>query len=399
MKCRHRINLGFLVFLAILISYCGRNGSHQSSQSPAKVQNAVKETDLTTITLTEEAESRLGIESTAVELKKVNMTQTYGGEVLTVSGQEIKISAPLPGVVLTSSKGNTPLAGGHVEKGQSVCRIVLLPPEKDVLSAKEDVTLKQVQLEVAQSRAKRAEQLLKSKAGSVKELEQAQSDLASAEAALKVSRARLDVLTGENPLSAAEELSSLDIESPVTGVIQKVHITPGQIVAAGTPLIEISGINPLWIRVPVYVGELKTIDITKSAKIHELSDFKGESYDEAHPIPSPFTAESSSASADLFFELQNKDKKFRPGQKVSVTLTLKTSEESLVVPFSAILYDMHGSVWVYEKISKQTYVRKRIELKSILGDIAIVSRGLNVGAQIVTAGAAELFGTEFGVGK
>ena len=35
---------------------------------------------------------------------------------------------------------------------------------------------------------------------------------------------------------------------------------------------------------------------------------------------------------------------------------------------------------------------------SIQGDLAVLAAGPPVGATVVTAGAAELFGTEFGVG-
>jgi len=395
-------NLKFISFFAALIMILSCGGEEESDQipaPPAKIQNAEKEADLTTITLSPEAESRLGIQTTVIEYRHVERTRMYGGEVEAVSGRSIVVSAPLPGTMLMPEDGSSQIAGKQVKKGQSVCRLVLLPPEKDLLSAEENVALKKVQLDVAKANARRAEQLLNDKAGSIKQLEQAKADLAAAEAELKVSQARLDILKGRTLGSAAKYLSLLNIESPIDGIIQKVHVTPGQTVSGGTNLMEITGINPVWIRVPIYVGDLAIIDDQKPAMVHSLSDFKGKDVRAAKPIASPLTANPSSASADLYYELSNSDVKYRPGQKVSVTLTLRDTEESLVAPYSAILYDMYGGAWVYENSAPQIFIRRRVELHHVMGDLAILSRGPPAGTKVVTAGAAELFGTEFGGGK
>jgi hypothetical protein len=66
------------------------------------------------------------------------------------------------------------------------------------------------------------------------------------------------------------------------------------------------------------------------------------------------------------------------------------------VPSAAILRDIHGGEWVYQRTAPDTFVRQRVEVASEGGGRALLARGLSAGAQIVTDGAAELFGTEFG---
>jgi multidrug efflux pump subunit AcrA (membrane-fusion protein) len=44
-------------------------------------------------------------------------------------------------------------------------------------------------------------------------------------------------------------------------------------------------------------------------------------------------------------------------------------------------------------------VRTRVELGDIVDGRAVIVRGLTPGMRVVIAGAAELFGTEFGPGK
>jgi multidrug efflux pump subunit AcrA (membrane-fusion protein) len=163
--------------------------------------------------------------------------------------------------------------------------------------------------------------------------------------------------------------------------------------------LEIADVDPAWIRVPVYVGDLAVIDAESPASVHDLADFAGTATQSAKPVAAPFIADADSATIDLFYELSNPDLSYRPGQKVSATLTLKGTQENLVVPYSSILYDMYGSAWVYVNAEPRLYVRQRVELEYVLKESAILSRGPAVGTRVVSAGAAELFGTEFGVGK
>ena len=80
-----------------------------------------------------------------------------------------------------------------------------------------------------------------------------------------------------------------------------------------------------------------------------------------------------------------------------VAVPLVTSEEALVVPWSAVVYDIDGGTWVYTVVDAA-----RLRPPPGRGaprdaaDLAVLARGPAAGHQVVTAGAAELFGTEFG---
>jgi RND family efflux transporter MFP subunit len=381
------------------ISGCGSQPTDvgQKPPPPAKVENASPESALATVTLSPEAEARLGIQTVPVEYRKVGRTRTYGGEVVVPPGRAITVSAPVAGRLVAPADGTTPVAGTQVKKGRPVFRLLpLLPAERDLrVEAEKEVASSEARLEAARARVKRAKQLLHDEAGSVRAVEQAQEELALAEAALKAGRARLERLD-ENPLEAEV---ILEIESPRDALIQRLHAGIGQTVAAATPLFEIAGLDPVWIRVPVYVGEMSTINRQRGARVHGLSDPPGSAARLAKPVSAPPSADPDAATADLFFELPNAGGTLRPGEKVGVTLTLRGQEESLVVPWSAILHDIHGGTWVYENSARQVFVRRRVEVRRVAGDLAVISRGPTPGTKVVTTGAAELFGTEFGIGK
>lgn len=74
----------------------------------------------------------------------------------------------------------------------------------------------------------------------------------------------------------------------------------------------------------------------------------------------------------------------------------------LVVPYSALLYGLKGETWVYVRNpgpDSLSFMRAPVTVERIEGDLAYLSDGPAVGTEVVTVGAAELLGTDTGVGK
>jgi hypothetical protein len=63
-----------------------------------------------------------------------------------------------------------------------------------------------------------------------------------------------------------------------------------------------------------------------------------------------------------------------------------------------LIYDKNGDIWVYTAKQPRTYVRQRVRIARIEGDLAILDSGPPAGTPVVTVGAAELLGSELGVG-
>lgn len=397
MKNPHSYIIG--ISLSLLVIGCSKT-SDTKKASPSSIENPVKESDLTTIKLTDKAVERLGIKTKEIEALPMKLTRIYSGEVMAVPGQSMTLTAPVSGTILGLRNGALPMAGTAVKKGQPLYRLLILPSEKDLISAQEDVKLKKVQYDVAVEKLKRAEQLLKDKAGSVRAKQDADAELANITAGLRVAEARVELMKGNSGAAVSDKLSTLNIESSVNGFIQRVYTSPSQVVSANAPVMDLASLSPLWVRVQVYAGDLTLVNNKISASVRMLSDFNGSSGEVvARPIDGPRTADPLNSSADLFYELSNRDSQFRPGQKVSVTLPFKQEQTSSVIPFSAILYDIQGGTWVYENPTPLVYIRRRVELANVENGFAILKRGPAAGTKIVIEGAAELFGTEFGGAK
>jgi hypothetical protein len=79
------------------------------------------------------------------------------------------------------------------------------------------------------------------------------------------------------------------------------------------------------------------------------------------------------------------------------TATVRRSGKHTVVPYAALLYDPAGKTYVYTSPSSLEYVRAEVQVRRIDGHRIILSGGPPVGTEIVTVGAAEVYGTELEV--
>ena len=69
-----------------------------------------------------------------------------------------------------------------------------------------------------------------------------------------------------------------------------------------------------------------------------------------------------------------------------------------VVPFSSLIYDPNGQTWVYTSPQPRTFVRHKVDVEYIKGNIAILNDGPPIGTPVASVAVAELYGAEFEVG-
>jgi len=171
---------------------CSRGGPPATTATPAaKVASAVPESSLTTITLTADAQKRLGIETARAERRTIVRTRSVGGEIVAAGGAQIVVTAPVAGTL--GGGGDVPAVGAQVEKGQTILTLVpLAAAERDVrIEAERAVTEAAGRQEMAAKRAERARQLVRDGSGSQRAAEEAQADLVAADAGLKAAKDRL----------------------------------------------------------------------------------------------------------------------------------------------------------------------------------------------------------------
>ena len=391
------IPVALLALSACLLNQsCGsRAETHKAAAAtPAKVENRVTESDLTRVRLTPEAEKRLGIEVKVPVESNSALRTAVAGEVAAIPGKALTVNAPVAGTVSLLRASLTP--GRQLHDGEPVLRLIpLAGVQRDLrVSLEADLKGAKARLDNATHQLERARQLLRDLAGSQRNVDAAEQEFEQAKASHDAAVQRLQQVNAR-PLEADVQMT---VAAPANGIIRQVHVAAGQAVASGAPLFEVVDFSRVWIRVPVYAGD--------AAQFRNLTSVTVEGVDGAGParkavrVPAPPSADPLAVTVDLYYELPNSDGQLRPGQRVSVQLPAPLKvRSSLQVPAAAILYDIHGGTWVYVAEPEHTYRRQRVEVLDTQGSSAFLARGLTRGALIVSSGAAELFGTEFGAGK
>ncbi len=80
-------------------------------------------------------------------------------------------------------------------------------------------------------------------------------------------------------------------------------------------------------------------------------------------------------------------------QKVSRSTSLRT-----VVPHSALIYDPKGQAWVYTSPEPRTFVKRKVDVDYVEGNLAVLNDGPPAGTLVVSTATAEVYGADSGVG-
>ncbi len=370
---------------------------------PSKVSGGVKEADLTKVELTEDADKRLGISLpgglVAVERKAIANAVSYPGEVMIPSGHLISVTSPFAATLRAPKGALVPQPGAIVTLGQPIflTEPTLSPGERATLASVQvdveaQVKSAQEQLNIAKINMDRQEKLVKDKLAGQAALVDAKAQWSAADTNLRAIDERRDAIVK----MVAGGVEPQPMKAPVKGVLQNLHAQVDQQVAAGTILFDVAEMDPIWVKVSVYVGDLERLAVDRSAGVGSLADPPGVKVRAAEPVTAPPTGDPLAATVHLYYQVENHDQSLRPGQRVGVTLPLKGSETSLVVPRSSLVRDAHGGSWVYVNVAPHTYSRERVFVDRVVGDLAALIHGPKVGAKVVAQGAAELYGAEFG---
>jgi hypothetical protein len=81
---------------------------------------------------------------------------------------------------------------------------------------------------------------------------------------------------------------------------------------------------------------------------------------------------------------------------VQTTPVRSAAGKKTVIPFAAVLYDPNGETWTYTSPKPLVFVRHDISVDRIDGNRAILSTGPPAGTSVVTVGATEIWGVEYG---
>lgn len=162
------------------------------------------------------------------------------------------------------------------------------------------------------------------------------------------------------------------------------------------PVATVLGTGAAWVLVTVSEGEWDRMAKDRPARILPLAtreEFAGEVL--AKPSGIPPIVDVKREMLTLYYVVPEDQHGLTLNSRVRVELELTGDQETRkVLPYSAVYYDASGATWAYVMGEPLVYERQPIGVERIVGDLAVLTDGPPVGAEVVTVGAAMLYGTE-----
>jgi membrane fusion protein, multidrug efflux system len=194
----------------------------------------------------------------------------------------------------------------------------------------------QTALEEARRDYRRAEVLFESGAVAQQALDQARVNRDGAEARY---------------LQARETLGDTEIASPLSGLVSRRRMEPGEFSDAGKPILEIVDISSVEIHSPVSEMMIGSIRLGQPARVYPDA-YPDRSWESSVTTISPTTREASRLFT-VKIRIPNPDELLRPGMYCRVEIVTEHRPDALVLPQEAIARDARGREGVY-LIDKET---------------------------------------------
>jgi cobalt-zinc-cadmium efflux system membrane fusion protein len=308
------------------------------------------------------------------------------GRVRPAAGGEVTLTAPVDGVVNAAT--GWPHAGLDVGRGRPLFTLTpRMSADRSLSELSANVAELEADLGAARARLGRLKELIAVEAVSRRDLEEAQArvdGLAARHLAARRDRDAANAVRGHGVAGP----ESFRIVAPIAGRVAEVSVSPGQFVAAGTPLGRLVKTSPVWLELalqPEQAGSLAQAP----AGLHvrrwageEPALIPGEDLRLVSRAPE---VDSGTGTVPVILEIRRGVDVLRIGSRVEAEVLLPQELTGITIPASALVDDSGVEV-VYLQLSGESFERREVQVQARQGDLALVS-GLAAGERLVTQGA------------
>ena len=185
-------------------------------------------------------------------------------------------------------------------------------------------------------------------------------------------------------LGAQAQFGYSEIRSPISGFITDRPLYPGEMAAAGTPLLTVMDISSVIAKAHIPQDQAAALKVGDKGTLTVPGI--------AEPIEGKVTVVSpaldpNSTTVEVWFEAKNPKHELKPGTSVHLSMTAQTVKDALVAPASAVLTAPDGTTTVMLAGSDGLAHQKPVKLGIRNGNDVQVIEGLNEGDKVVSNGA------------
>jgi cobalt-zinc-cadmium efflux system membrane fusion protein len=274
-------------------------------------------------------------------------------------------------------------AGETVRNGQTLAELT----STELGRARAEYLSAAARVRLAESALERKRGLAAEKIVPIREVQEAESQVAEAGAALRAARAVIGAF-GVDPPSAdtPEATSSLfELRSPVGGSVIERRAVVGQMLDPATPAFRVGDLSTLWLTVHAFERDAVRIQKASAAGVTFPAlpgrDFEGEVTMVGHHV------ESQSRTVPVRIDVSNEGGLLRPGMSATAVLPVGgEGDPILTVPVAAV-QRVRNDWCVFLPKGEGTFEVRRIGRgRDLAGEVEILS-GVRAGEQIVVDGA------------
>jgi RND family efflux transporter MFP subunit len=182
---------------------------------------------------------------------------------------------------------------------------------------------------------------------------------------------------------AEAQLSYSEIRSPIDGAITDRPLYPGEMAAAGTPLLTVMDLSQVTARAHIAQQDAAVLKAGDKATINAA---------EQPPVDGKVTVVSpaldpNSTTVEVWVQAKNPKQELRPGSSVKVSMIAQTVPDALVIPAASLLTAPDGTTTVMQIGDDGRAHQKTVHTGIRQGGKIQIVDGLQAGNRIVTAGA------------
>lgn len=253
-----------------------------------------------------------------------------------------------------------PKEGERVRKGQLIAKIDLSALDAALRKAR-------ASYELAREQAERRKTLYEQQFISLEELDKAETELRLAKSSLDEAQVAYD--------------QGL-VHSPIDGVINELHVDPGEFVAEGAPVADVVNTDIIDVRLGVPELDVRHLSMGQPVSV-TVDAYPGQAW-EGRITFLAYKASSSTRTFAAKVTVPNADGRIRPGMIARASLLRRTVSDALAVPLFCLL-DKGGERLVYVEENGMAKART-VRLGIIEADRIQVLEGLAAGERIIVSG-------------
>jgi HlyD family secretion protein len=277
-------------------------------------------------------------------------------------------------------------------------------PEQ-MTKAQADVTAATQSMDAAKRLLDSRQQLFKDGALAKKLVDEAEVAYAQAKAAFDTAQQHLQALqnvggkeqinTAAAQVQAAKghyeslqaQASYAEIRSPITGVVTDRPLYPGEMAAAGTPMLTVMDVSKVVARVNMAQDQAKNVKVGNDATITPADG--GELVTGRVTIVSP-ASDVNSTTVQVWVQADNPGERMHAGQAVHVSIVAATLEGATLIPAPAVLPNAEGETIVLIVDDQNVAHEKVVQIGVREPEMVQIVAGVDVGQRVVTQGGLGL---------